>query len=193
VGQLPAAMPETVRATDQLLRSGCPPEARHRAPDLLLTLAAVECHATSGTAALTLPELLRDLVIRTKRLVGGTWLDAHAEEAAPFTSLRSSLHAPPLAELDRLLVCLLSDRFGLPEASRQLAPSPLTAGRPQLARIRALDQAVKGRPRPSSDLREPVPSPATAVAVPTWICLLRRVNLGMQRDSRFAGRRRSAG
>jgi hypothetical protein len=235
VGQLSAAMPNTITAADQLLRSGCPPEARHRALDLLLALAAVECHAGTGGTALVLPGLLRDLVIVTTRLVGRTWLDANAEETAPFTRVQSSLHAPPLPELDLLLACLLADRFGLSATSRQPGPeltqhrpAPAGANRrgrpagpdrpgqpvelPQ-ARLRtdrdarsfaaaaSLDGPGRDESRrgtadqpgtDSCDTADRVTSPATAAAVPTWICLLRRVNLGLRRELRFDARRRSA-
>jgi uncharacterized protein (TIGR03382 family) len=236
VGQLPATLPKTIGATDQLLRCGCPLQARHRALDLLLALAAVECHASSGGPGLTLAGLLREVVILTKRLVGGTWLDANAEETASFTRLQSSLGAPPLAELDDLLACLLSDRFGLPRASRHAALSSRTTGGPQQAPVTALDQVVRSRARSAAGLPDSrsrsdrdarqfnvtarldgagegesgsctaeqlrahscdtaggATIPATAAAVPAWIWLLRRVNVGMQSESRSASRRRSAG
>jgi hypothetical protein len=230
VGQLPVAMPKTITATDQLLRSGCPPEARYRALELLLALAAVECQAGTGDAARMLPGLLRDLVIVTRRLVGRTWLDANAEETASFTMLQTSLHAPPLPELDHLLACLLADRFGLSAPGRQ--PGPMPNHRRQIAAgaDRRGRPAGPGQPRQPAELREPRPGiaddarrfsaaaaldgrdesgtaedaaagpsdtagcasgSATPAAAPTWISLLRKVNLGMQRELRSGGWRRS--
>jgi hypothetical protein len=107
-------MPKTISATDHLLRSACPPGARRQALDLLLALAAVESHVSAGGPAPTLPALLRDLVIITTRLAGGTWLEANADAAAAFTALRATVAPPPLPELDHILARLLSDRFGLP-------------------------------------------------------------------------------
>ena len=48
MGRLPAAMPSTVTAAEHLRRSGHQFEDRRLALDLLLTLAAVECHASLG-------------------------------------------------------------------------------------------------------------------------------------------------
>jgi hypothetical protein len=233
VAQLPAAMPKTIRATDQLLRSGCRPETRHRALELLLALAAVECHASTGGPAVVLPGLLRELVIVTTRLVGRAWLESNAEETAFFTRLQNSLHAPPLPDLDHLLACLLSDRFGLPGPSREPSPDlthhrSIAAGADNLARRAGLgpprqpvalpdSRPHTGRgarrlsaataldgPRWDESRRDPAERPgahpcdtagsatsnAAAAAVPTWIGLLRRVNLGM-REVRSGGRRRS--
>jgi hypothetical protein len=234
MGQLPAAMPRTMAATEKLLRSGCSAEARRRALDLLLALAAVECHASAGGPALVLPALLRDLVIVTTRLVGRAWLDANAEETASFTRLHSTLHAPPLAELDDLLACLLTDRFGLSRPRRQPG-TQLTYRRPTALADHRGRPAGPGRPGGSAELHEHAPridrgpsgcdavapldgldpgesrrgttrqpgadlgdvagrptDPALAAAVPTWISLLRRVNLGLQREVSSAGRRRPA-
>jgi hypothetical protein len=113
VGRLPAAMSSTISVADYLCRSACPPDARRQAGDLLLTLAAVECHARAGGAAAVPPELLRDLVIITARLAGRTWLDAHADRTAAFSALQGTSQPPPLAELDQILARVLSDRFGL--------------------------------------------------------------------------------
>ena len=216
-------MPRTITATEQLLRSDCPAEARHGALDLLLALAAVECHASTGGHALVLPGLLRDLVIVTTRLVGRAWLEANAEETARFTRLHTSLHAPPLPELDQLLACLLSDRFYLSRPS-QRPGSELTHRRSTSAGADRRDRPADQRwPRQPAEPREPRPrplddlgwdesgrgtaeqpgahlcdtagsatSPATAAAVPTWIFLLRRVNLGMRRELRSGARRRAA-
>ena len=108
-------MPKTISATDHLLRSACPPDSRHHARDLLLALAAVECHAsTGGELAAGLPALLRDLVIITARLAGRRWLEANVEVAEAFTALQVTVQPPPLPELDHVLACVLSDRFGLP-------------------------------------------------------------------------------
>ena len=113
MGQLPAAMPKTMSATDHLLRSACPSDARRYAFDLLLVLAAVECLADIGDRAVMLSSL-RDLVIITTRLAGRAWLDVHADSTATFIALQASAQPPPLPELDHILACVLSDRFGLP-------------------------------------------------------------------------------
>jgi len=114
VGLLPAAMPRTVSATDHLHRSALLSDDRRQALDLLLTLAAVECHASVGGHAAVPPALLRDLVIITGRLAGHSWLDANADRTAAFTALHVSLEPPPLSELDQILARVLSDRFGPP-------------------------------------------------------------------------------
>jgi hypothetical protein len=57
------------------------------------------------------PALLRDVVIITARLVGRTWLDAHADSTATFTALYAGQR--PLPELDHILTRVLADRFGL--------------------------------------------------------------------------------
>jgi hypothetical protein len=82
--------------------------------DLLLTLAAVECHASVGGAAAVPPALLRDLVIITASLAGRAWLDANAGSTAAFTALQATWQPPPLPELDQVLAGVLPDRFGLP-------------------------------------------------------------------------------
>jgi hypothetical protein len=123
MGQLPAALPKTISATDHLLRTACPPDARHQAADLLLALAAVECHVSSGGPAPMLPALLRDLVIIITRLAGCTWLEAHADTTAAFTALQATVRPPPLPELDQILARVLSDRFGLPQPRQQLQAS----------------------------------------------------------------------
>ena len=114
MGRLPAAMPGTIRAADQLRRSDCSPAICRQVGDLLLTLAAVECHASLGRPASAPSALLRDLVIITARLAGHTWLEANAEGTAAFTAVQASWRLPPLAELDQILARVLSDRFGLP-------------------------------------------------------------------------------
>jgi hypothetical protein len=114
VGRLPAAMPGTISVADYLCRSAPAPEGRLQAGDLLLTLAAVECHASVGGAAAVPPALLHDLVILTARLAGRNWLDAHADSAAAFTAVQASWQPPPLPELDQILARVLSDRFALP-------------------------------------------------------------------------------
>jgi hypothetical protein len=114
VGQLPAAMPKTISATDYLLRSPCPPDARRYAVDLLLALAAVEGHASPGGRPIMIPALLRDLVIITARLAGRTWLEANVDKTRAFIAMRTTVHPPPLPELDHILACVLSERFGLP-------------------------------------------------------------------------------
>ena len=114
MGRLPAAMPKTLSAADQLRRSACPPDARSQAGDLLLTLAAVECRASVGGPAAVPPALLRDVVIITAKLAGRAWLDAHADRTAAFTALQATWQPPPLPELDQILARVLSDRFALP-------------------------------------------------------------------------------
>jgi hypothetical protein len=117
VGRLRAAMPSTISAADQLRRSDCPPAIRCQAGDLLLTLAAVECHASLGGPAAAPPALLRDLVIITARLAGYAWLEANADDTAAFTAVQRSWLLPPLPELDQILARVLSDRFGLPSSA----------------------------------------------------------------------------
>ena len=114
VGRLPAAMPSTISAADHLRRSALPSDDRRRALDLLLALAAVECHASTGGPAVVPPGLLRDLVIVTGRLAGRSWLDANADRTAAFTALQATWEPPLLAGLDQILARVLSDRFGLP-------------------------------------------------------------------------------
>jgi len=110
-------MPGTISVADYLCRSACPPAARRHAGDLLLTVAAVECHASVGGPAAVPLALLRDLVIITARLAGRAWLDAHAGSTAAFTALQASWQPPPLPELDQILARVLSDRFGLPSST----------------------------------------------------------------------------
>ena len=114
MGRLPTAMPGTISIADYLCRSACRPEARRQAGDLLLTAAAVECHASVAGPAGVPPALLRDLVIITARLAGRAWLDAHADSTAALTALQATWQPPPLPELDRILANMLSDRFALP-------------------------------------------------------------------------------
>jgi len=116
MGRLPVAMPGMISAADQLRRSGCPPAIRSQAGDLLLTLAAVECHASLSGPAAAPPTLLRDLVIITGRLAGQAWLEANAGSAAAFTAVQGSWRLPPPPELDQILARVLSDRFGLPSS-----------------------------------------------------------------------------
>jgi hypothetical protein len=52
--------------------------------------------------------LLRELVIITGRLAGHSWLEANADTTAAFTALLTAPEPPPLAELDRILVLVLS-------------------------------------------------------------------------------------
>jgi hypothetical protein len=127
-----------------------------------------------------LPGLLRELVIATTRLVGRSWLKANAEEAASFKALQTSLHPPPLPELDHLLACLLSDRFRLANRGdrRFNAAAPLYGqGREQSKRETAEERGAH-----PCDAAGCATSPATVAAVPTWICVLRMVNVGMQHE-----------
>lgn len=119
MGRLPVAMPKTISATDRLLRSDCPPDAHRYAGDLLLTLATVEYHAGLGDPSAMLPALLRDTIIISTRLAGRTWLEANADNTAAFTALQATVHPPPLPELDHILACLLSERFGLPRPRQE--------------------------------------------------------------------------
>ena len=122
--QLPGALPKTISATDHLLRSACPADARRHAVDLLLALAAVECHASVGGRAM-LPGLLRDLVIITTRLAGRSWLEINADSTAAFAALQTTVHPPPLPELDQILASVLSERFGLPRPRQHPRPGPM--------------------------------------------------------------------
>jgi hypothetical protein len=119
MGRLPAAMPSTVSAADYVRRSARPAHDHRHAVDLLLTLAAVESHASAGGHAVP-SALLRELVIITSRLAGPSWLEANADRTAAFTALLVTPEPPPLAELDQILARVLSDRFGL-SASRATA------------------------------------------------------------------------
>jgi hypothetical protein len=114
VGRLPAAMPSTISAADHLRRSAVLCDDRRQFLDLLLTLVAVECHASVSGPAVVPAALLRDLVIITGRLAGRSGLEANADGTAAFTALQVMLEPPPLAELDQILARVLSDRFGLP-------------------------------------------------------------------------------
>jgi hypothetical protein len=121
-------MPKTIGAADHLRRSARSPDTRRQAGDLLLALAAVECHVTAAGPAEVPPALLRDLVIITAGLVGRSWVEAHPEGAAAFTALYATHGPPPLPELDQTLARLLSNRFGL-------AP-PAAAARNTLTQLR---------------------------------------------------------
>jgi hypothetical protein len=114
VGRLPVAVPKTIGAAGQLRRSACPPDVLRLASDLLLALAAVECHVSAGGLARVPAALLRDLVIITAQLAGRTWLQARADTTEAFTALQATWQPPPLPELDHILARVLSDRFGLP-------------------------------------------------------------------------------
>ena len=111
-----------ISAADQLRRSAATPDMRGLAGDLLLALAAVECHVSAGGPGRVPPSLLRDLVLITARMAGRTWLAARADSMAVFTQLQTSGQPPPVPELDDILARVLSDRFGLlpPEAAGQL-------------------------------------------------------------------------
>jgi hypothetical protein len=113
VGRLPVAMPSTLSAADHLRRSVCPSDDRRQVLDLLLVLAAVECHASVGGPAVVPRALLRDVVIIIGRLAGRTRLEANADSTAAFTALQVTSE-PPLPELDQVLARVLADRFGLP-------------------------------------------------------------------------------
>ncbi len=117
MGQLPAVLPATISAADHLRRSARPARDHRHAVDLLLTLAAVECHASAGGHAAVPPALLRELVILTARLAGAGWLAANANGTAAFTALLVMAEPPPLAELDQVLARVLSDRFGVAAAA----------------------------------------------------------------------------
>ena len=129
MGLLPVAMPQTISAADHLRRSACPPDTRREASDLLLALAAVECHVSVGGPARVPPALLRDLVIMTGRLAGRTWLEAKADStAAAFAELQATWQPPPLPELDQILARVLSDRFGLPSSAAAQTHHIITRG-----------------------------------------------------------------
>ena len=116
MGRLPAAMPRMFSAVGKLRRSDCPPAIRSQAGGLLLTLAAVECHASLGGLAAAPRALLRHLVIITARLAVPTWLETSAGNTAACTAVRGSWQLPPLPEPDPVLARVLADRFGLPPA-----------------------------------------------------------------------------
>lgn len=123
MGRLPAAVPKTISAAGHLRRSACRPDTRCQAGDLLMALAAVECHASACVPARVPPALLRDVIIVATGLAGGTWLEANDDTAAAFTALQDSQQPPSLPELDHILACMLSDRFGLPAPT---APAQVT-------------------------------------------------------------------
>jgi hypothetical protein len=129
----PTAMPKTISAADQLLRSACSPGTRRQAGDLMTALASVECHAGLGGSALMLPALLRDLVIITAKLAGRTWLEANADRTAAFTALHATPAPPPLPELDQILARVLADRW--PSAASG-SGQVVRAGGSQGARLR---------------------------------------------------------
>ena len=96
-------------------RSALPSDDRRRALDLLLALAAVECHARRSQARCGAARLLRDLVIITGRLAGRGRLNSQMlDRTAAFTTLQATWEPPLLAGLDQILARVLSDRFGLP-------------------------------------------------------------------------------
>lgn len=105
-------MPKTISAADRLRRSGCPPDTRRRAGDLLLALAVVECHFSAGGAAAVPAGLLRDLAVITAGLAGLSRLDTGADGMAVFTAVHATWQPPPLPELDQVLADALSARFG---------------------------------------------------------------------------------
>jgi len=107
-------MPSTICAADHLRRSVRPSDDRRQVLDLLLVLAAVECHASVGGPAVVPRALLRDVVIIIGRLAGRTWLEANADSTTAFTALQVTSEPPPLPELDQVLARVLADRFGLP-------------------------------------------------------------------------------
>ena len=63
-------------------------------------------------AADRLPALAA-LRLSTARLVGRTWLEADADNAAAFTAAQAIWWLPPPPELDLILARMLADRFGL--------------------------------------------------------------------------------
>ncbi len=103
VGELPTAVPRTLSAVGHLCRSACPPDARRQAGELLLALAAVECHVSVGGPDQVPPALLRDLVVIVGKMAGPTWLETRADGAAGAIALQASWQPPPLPELDQLL------------------------------------------------------------------------------------------
>jgi len=141
---MPAAVPKAISAADQLRRSACSADTVRQACDLLLGLAAVECHASVGGPAQVPPALLRDLVIITARLAGRSWLQDRPGAAAAFAALQATRRPPPLPELDRILAQVLSERFSL--------PSPVAAAlRP------CYDPPRRGTAATAPHLRRPVP------------------------------------
>jgi hypothetical protein len=113
MGQRLAAMPKTISVADHLRRSAYAPDNHRRVSDLLLALAAVECHSSAFGSEQVPSALLRDLVIITAVLASRTWLHANADTTIAFTDLYASPQPPPLPQLDQILARVLSDRFGL--------------------------------------------------------------------------------
>jgi hypothetical protein len=122
MGRLPATMHATICVVDRLRRSERPAATRLQALDLLVTLAAVERHASARGAAAVPAALLRDLVIIAGGLAGRPWLEANADSTRAFTALLFMPEPPPLAELDQILARVLSGRFGLSVSSQLGAP-----------------------------------------------------------------------
>lgn len=128
VGILAEAMPKTIGAADRVRRSGCPPEVRCRADDLLQGLAAVECYFTAGGAAAVPAGLLRDLVMITAALTDRAWVETHADKTAVFAALHSTWQPPPLPELDQILADALSTQFAAGGARRLTLPGDKCLG-----------------------------------------------------------------
>jgi hypothetical protein len=123
VRHLSAAMPETISAADLLCHSGCSPDDRRAAGDLMQALAAVECLVTLGGPAELPDALLQDLVIITLGLAGRDQSEVSTDHAAGGTGLpgvrqSQSLpeQSPPLPELDQFLASALNSRFHLAPA-----------------------------------------------------------------------------
>jgi hypothetical protein len=123
VRHLSPALPETISVADLLCHSGCSPDDRRAAADLMQALAAVECLVALGGPAEVPDELLHDLVIITLGLAGRGQQEASADRAAdgiglPAVRQSQSMpeHSPPLPELDEFLARALNSRFHLAPA-----------------------------------------------------------------------------
>lgn len=119
VERLPAALPKTLAAADQVRRLASQADSRRKAIDLLQAVAAVECSFTVAGAVGVPAALLRDLVLIIAGLAGRPWLQANADQpaATQFVSLNVSPQPPPLPELDQILATLLWSRFSRPLAA----------------------------------------------------------------------------
>jgi hypothetical protein len=116
-------MPETICAADLLCHSGCSPDDRRAASDLMQALAAVECLVAVGGPAEVPDALLQDLVVITLGLAGRDQPEVSPDYAAggiglPAVRQSQSLpeQSPPLLELDQFLARALESRFHLAPA-----------------------------------------------------------------------------
>jgi len=123
VRHLSGAMPETITAADLLCHSGCSPDDRRAAGDLMQALAAVECLVAVGGPAEVPDALLHDLVIITLGLAGRDRPQVSTDSVAGGGGLPDMVQSaslpeqpPPLLELDQFLARALTRRFHLEPA-----------------------------------------------------------------------------